>query len=408
MQITHRTLDPYKIACLIVPVLGALLISTIILDWMFPSGTRATQLGVDNADRTIPHLIRAMILFILVVYVASTGLDPGGHAFALGRPLFLIGGALLFSALYSTADTRIVLKELIKSLTWIVASVASYRLSLSGHVTLARVRNLCMIVVSIAAMWTLWFCLDPSRRIGQNADASLLLWCLPLLLLSRPKLWGFVFVLLAAAAIFSTVKRGAILALVIGFSSYTISLNYISRHEIMKLKNVIVLALLVLVMIAGISWQWNNIMFRNEREMDRGEIGSGRNEFYRYIFNEWYYSDGIGILFGRGFYTVPETLNRVAGYSIYAHSDWLEILHDMGIVGISLFLYLHHCMILLIRRAIRERDVVAPALIMGYCIFVLRGIYSQAFIGGKSLIFFGILLGVSSANITGIKKWGRS
>jgi hypothetical protein len=162
------------------------------------------------------------------------------------------------------------------------------------------------------------------------------------------------------------------------------------------MRDFIVVAIVMAAIAGGLQWQWENLQFRMESDYARGVIGSGRSSFYRLIASEWYNGSDLSLLFGKGFFTVPDTLERY-GTKIYAHSDWLEILHDMGLIGVALFAYLHFCILLVVRQALRQRDLVAPALTMGYCIFALRNIYSQCVVGSSDTIYFALLLGYSAA-----------
>ncbi len=398
-------LNPAGMAGSLVLITGLILIALVPLDWAFPSGTRATQLGVDDADRAIPQAIRGVLVAVLLVYVALTGWDPGGHGFALGSALFVLTAYMFLSVFFCLVDVTSRFHAFLRSLPLIVAAIASYRLTLAGYVSVAGLRYLAGVVVILASVYTIVFCLDADRRIGQNADGALLLWCIPLLLLARPSLRATALAGLASTAIFATVKRGSILALLVGALAYYFTLVQISGrgHRITPL---IVAGLIVLAITAGLLWQWENIEYRLERDLEGGGLGSGRTWFYRAIIWEWYEGGPLTLLFGKGFFTVPDTLEAL-GTRIYAHSDWLEILHDMGLVGIALFTWLYARIAMLLREALRQRNPIAPALAMGCCIFALRSVYSQIVIGESMTIYFGLLLGYSAALIARERPFTR-
>lgn len=395
-------LNPYGAARLIVLIIGLLLFTLIPLDWVFPSGMRATQIGVDNASRVIPQIVRGLLLLLMLSYIALTGYAPSAYGFSIGLSLFLFTSYMFVSIFISPSELTSRLFYFIKSLLWIVTAIASYRFTLAGYLSATRIRYFAGVIVIISSAYTIPFCLYPNAThlIGHNADYSVLLWCIPLLLLTYPSLGVLVLVGLASIAVLVTVKRGAMLALFFsGIVFSAISIIISTRKK--KLQDLIVIILVMAVIAIGLVWQWGNLEKRMEKDIYRGSgIGSGRGAFYPIIVAEWYNSSTFSFLFGKGFFTVRDTLDNKYGERIYAHSDWLEILHDMGILGIVLFVYLHFRMLLIVCYAFRQRNPVTPALSMGYCIFALRNIYSQAILGASpTAVYFGLLLGYTVAAV---------
>jgi hypothetical protein len=105
---------------------------------------------------------------------------------------------------------------------------------------------------------------------------------------------------------------------------------------------------------------------------------------------------------------VKYDVGRVRGP--YAHSDWLQLMHDFGLVGIVLLAWLHAAFLALIRRGFRLRNPVTPSLAMGYTILFLVNIYSGHLLG-PTAIYFGLLLvcgalAISTARQT-VPVWSR-
>ena len=302
-------LNPYGLAKWIVLIVGMLLIVLTPLDWIFPSGTRAAELGVENADRTIPQFVRAVVFLLIVVYIGLTGWDPGAYGFVPGRALLVLVAYMFVSVFFYPSDLIPRFYVLMKGLLWFAATIASYRLTLSGCLSVAMIRGVAGAVVFIASAYTIPFCLDPSHRIGQNADVSLLLWCIPLLLLCHPPLWAYALSGLASIAVLVTVKRGAVLALLACALVYSVlSIRMSSRGR--KVRDFVIVALVMATIATGLIWQWEELEYRMEQDLSAGEMGSGRSWFYLAIISEWYNADVLHVLFGRGFFTVPETLDQ--------------------------------------------------------------------------------------------------
>jgi hypothetical protein len=392
----YQWVNPYGLAKYVVLLTGISLVVLVPLDWAFPSGTRATQLGVENADRTIPQLVRLAILSLMIGYIALTGWDPGAYGFAPGRALIVLATYMFVAVPFYPSDLMPRVLNSVKSLPWIFAAIAAYRLALGGYLTAAILRYVAGIVVLLASAYTIPFCLDPGHRIGQNADGAMLLWCIPLLLLARPQSWAVALSGLASIAILVTVKRGTVLALLAGSLVYSaVSIRMSSREH--KTRDFVIVILMLAAVAGGLLWQWENLRHRIDRDLSTGQIGSGRSSFYRVIIAEWYGGSAFSLLFGKGSFTVYETVDIRMGNRINAHSDWLEILHDMGLFGIMLFVYLHLRILAVVGQALRQREPAAPALAMGYCVFALRNVYSQCVVGTNMSIYFALLLGYAAA-----------
>jgi len=110
-------------------------------------------------------------------------------------------------------------------------------------------------------------------------------------------------------------------------------LNINWKYEGNKNKLILVASAFIAVLIYGAIKYWNILIFR----FVNNPSGSGRIYFYDWIYNGWLTGDWINHLFGFGLYQVIEYLGSVYSFPIYAHSDWLELLYDHGILGITVY-----------------------------------------------------------------------
>lgn len=395
----NSALNPYRSARCLVLLTGVLLVSLVFLDWMYPSGTRATLVGAEDVNRAVPKMVRAALLFVMFLYVLLTAWDPGAYGFAPGRMLAVFSMYMAVSVFLSPGDWGPRLSDAIKSLLWVVAAVGCYRLTLGGYVTAGKLRCLAGTVVMIASFYTIAYCLFGDYRRGTNANVAALIWCIPLLLLTAPPPWASALAGLASVAAIVTCKRGALLALLIGGCVYAVGLRFLSPHAGSRVKHIVALIVLTAALCATVAWQWEKIENKMADFDDPETMGSGRGWFYRVIIVEWYRSDVFDFFLGKGLFTVPDTVGRY-GPAVFAHSDWLEILHDMGLVGVFLFACVNGCFISLLARAMRWRLSILPPLAMAYSIFVLRSLISGCVIGSVENIYFGVLLGYGAARIT--------
>lgn len=401
LTVGYHALNPYRLSKYVATGLCILLVVTVLLKWIYPSESLAARsTTIEAADRTVPVGVQALALGLMLAYIVLTGVNPGQYGFNVGTALGLLAGAMLLSTLLSAGSWG-KLYIFIKSAYWMIGVVALYRLSLGGALTVAHIRATVIAVVILDSYYTIAFCLSSESRMvhNPNTDACLLIWCIPLLLLCCPPPWAFGLVALASVAVIVTLKRGAILALLIGGFAYAVVSMLISSRDRNRLRHLIVIILLMAVIVGGLVWQWENLQYRMKDFDDPDSMGSGRGWVYRTILSEWYGSGLFALFFGRGFFTVPDTLGRYET-EIYAHNDWLEVLHDLGLVGVVLFAYVHAMIISVMRQGWRLRHSITAPLVMGYTSFAITNLCSQCVVDAASTIFFGLLLGYAAAAIT--------
>ena len=395
----YSSLHCYGLSKYVPFILLAGLILLVPIDWAFPSGPRAERQGLPDAERLIPQTIRAGLLGLMMLYILLGGLDPGKYRFTLGRPLISLAGFMFVSIVAFSQNVASDMLILSKTAIWIVGAIAFYRLTISGNLSSRQIVSAVGVVMVLASFCTIRCCLRAGAKTGQNADAYLLLWCIPLILLNGPSIRALGLVGLASVAIVFTLKRGAILALVVSMLAYLFVLTRLFTRNRSVGRLVTMVFIVGAIVVLGLLLQWDELLYRMKDFGDPDTIGSGRGVFYRTIISNWY-NGGVPVLFyGRGCFSVPSTLDKHIGYAVGAHSDWLEVLHDMGLLGVAVLVAVHMTIISTIAVALRMQHPLVLSLVMGYCIFAMANVYSQCVIGNVNTVFFALLLGHGSAEV---------
>lgn len=352
--------------------------------------------------------LRAVLLAAFALYLVHTGPRLGAYRFRFGRWLLCYLAVNLVYALVS-ADRLANLYHVSRIAFWILGTVAAYRLALCGALSEKILQRAIGATVLLGAAFTMYFMTRADTEAGQNASAYLLAWCLPLLLAAEKSRGRSALVALAAAAILLTVKRGAMLAL--GFSSIAYALAYLRLNGSPRALARVVGFLLVLgaVSLGVLASNWDAVKTRFE-----DTSGSGRDNMYAMLLEHWRKAEPQNLVFGFGINSVQRYTGMMYGSEDdrgpYAHSDWLQLMHDFGLVGIVLLAWLHAAFLALIRRGFRLRNPVTPSLAMGYTILFLVNIYSGHLLG-PTAIYFGLLLvcgalAISTARQT-VPVWSR-
>lgn len=288
---------------------------------------------------------------------------------------------------------------------WILGAIAFYIFFRKGLITSKGIRKMFIITTLIAGIFTLVLMNNSDEH--QNASAYLLLWCTPLLLFFKKKSIVKFVIALAIISIILTIKRGAIIALLISLFFYFLADAYIKRSLIKRVKVIFSALLITLVASLVLISQWDIISLRLE---DKG--GSGRDIMYQLIIDDYIDSKPVNILLGHGINSVQElTASRLSGdpnsVGVAAHSDWLQNAYDFGVLGILFMILMHIQLIKIIRFLFKNKSQLFPSIVMLYTIFFLTSIY--AFIlSTPEGIFLGITLAYISAERVKILNQNKS
>ncbi|MGD9168509.1 MAG: hypothetical protein PVI97_00430, partial [Candidatus Thiodiazotropha sp.] len=197
-------------------------------DWLYQLEVTTTPLG---------KYIRAMLIVIFIIYLLITGIDFTKYGFKAGLVFALFAVLnILYALLSENVNDNIYYTSRI--IYWLLGTVVVYRLVVSEILSDKAIEVMIIVTVILGSMFTAYYMQILNNKAGQNASAYLLLWCLPLLLKAEKKLLVNVSLVLAIIAIILTVKRGAMIGLVLSLVVY-----YISYIKVNKLNNALLKAL---------------------------------------------------------------------------------------------------------------------------------------------------------------------
>ncbi|MBK1654995.1 O-antigen ligase family protein [Allochromatium vinosum] len=357
----------------------------VLFDWLYDFEIIAVPLAL---------FTRATLLAVFAIYLVQTGVNFGAYGFRFGKILFYFLGLNLVYTAFS-GDILGNLYHTSRIAFWILAAVVAYRLALSGALTEKILQRAIGATVFLGAAFTIYFMTQGDTEAGQNASAYLLLWCLPLLLLSSRSSANIMLLALAAVAILLTVKRGAMIGL--GLSSVAYALAYMKLHGNARAfaRMLGIAVVLGAVGAYALSQNWEAVETRFE-----DTSGSGRDKMYAGLYEHWIHAEPLNVAFGFGINSVQQYTPVMFGSNKergpYAHSDWIQMMHDFGLLGIGFLVWLHAQFLSLIRRSYRIRHPYTPALAMGYVTLFLVNIYSGHLMS-PGAVYCGLLLAFSAA-----------
>ena len=194
------------------------------------------------------------------------------------------------------------------------------------------------------------------------------LYMLPLVLVYPSKIGKTCLTIIVSLAVFSSVKRGGVLALALAMIAYIITNQLVSKQG--KFKKIIIGFCVLTAFIAIFAYIGtmgdNNIFERFESIQE--DNGSGRTdvwaEAWRLITEQ-----GIFTYFvGNGFNTVVHN----SRYVLSAHNDYLEAWFDFGLIGMLLYIISLCLLFKDIFECLKTKKKYAPAMsVLGALIIVL-------------------------------------
>lgn len=166
---------------------------------------------------------------------------------------------------------------------------------------------------------------------------------LPFILCMRRHLLKKTCILMVIFAVLLSVKRLAIIALILALIVYLIINYYVTGNR----KNGKVfyrfiaggVFLVIALFIYNYTTQIVDLDVIARLNTLSSDGGSGRNSIYQGVWNKQLNSSLVEWIFGRGYYAV--SLTSAAGHYFNisaAHNDFLEVLYDYGLIGFSLYI----------------------------------------------------------------------
>ena len=187
-----------------------------------------------------------------------------------------------------------------------------------------------MVVVSVYQLYVGYFerMEDISGEFLNRADnvAYQLLSVMVVISVLKPKFINLVLISVVYLAILISLKRGAMIAsTVLGIFYF---LEFRRSNKISSTFFSLFGSAIFLVGIPLIISKYSEMLLYRFVIDESG--GSGRGAMYASLFNDWLSFPLVNQIIGGGFFSTFDGL-------AYAHSDWFQILHDHGILGIIIF-----------------------------------------------------------------------
>lgn len=205
-----------------------------------------------------------------------------------------------------------------------------------------------------------------------------------------------------------TTKRAGLLVIVCGLFLSQIAEYHMAKTLKKKWKKMLTIAAISVVAVIAMVFlvqTFNlNILQRFMGISEDG--GSGRIQIWDRVYLSYSSGSIFERLFGQGYQSVTRLM--LTGRAILAHNDYLEILHDYGIIGLVLFsIWLFQVLSNFVKMWYR-RDRFLPSYCYTLSAMILLSVLSYFFIQSYLINFTACYLGIVMALSTNNKKFNLS
>lgn len=353
-------------------------------------------------------IIKIIILLIMIIIIIFIIINPKNRLPTIIGIICLMFFSMFFSIVINT-DFAVynLLISLVDSFFWIAIFFITYYSS--KH----RIRsNYIPYFILIALVYI--YILFLSFQLGDNINTPLsmnsvyyILLALPLILMIKNNLIKILSILIIFSATIISLKRTALIALVVSLLFYYIINLYTTGTTMKKrLYTVLILLISLISLLYSYSYiiEYFNLDWSARLNSLANDGGSGRENIYRNVIDAQLNSNFFEWLMGHGYNAVYVDLKM----GLTAHNDFLEIMYNYGILTfisyISLILYL----IIYNIKMIKVKSSVAAPFSVSLILFLVMSLTSHLIIYPTYFIllvaFWGIEIAKFDTNFINFKR----
>lgn len=220
----------------------------------------------------------------------------------------------------------------------------------------------------------------------------ILLYPLPLALCLKNKFWRWFCVIIGAVVVVSSIKRGGVLGFAIAMLTYYFVHNFYINRKKHIVRNFIVMILsIVLVVVVFITYDnvMNNGLIQERLNNISQDDGSGRGEVMSYMFKNISNIPIDKLIFGYGYLGSVE----FSPLNLSAHNDFLEVLYDYGLIGLSVYIWFYILVFKKIKLLVKQKSQYAAPLAASFALLCSLSMISHIIIY-PYFTWYAIILGV--------------
>ena len=368
-------------------VLTFLAVLYYILNILFPTDY---SLYAANANRIYPQIVMGLMavlsMAIFVISIKRIWINPVMRGFLI---LLILAFIYILYPMNPVDNLMYVLRTYMAIIVMFALYVLLLRIRDTGYwMTYVYVIYAFQVAFSLATL-----IMDKASFVGgatEQFDSNagfFLITCVPLALtipIKRARL--YIYCLLVLACIYSGQRSAALAAVV----SFPFCISYL-RPCIKKNDIFIFLVLAVVVALPILFDAVQNIHERNQHDLDRGDIGSGRLIFWGIVIMDYVKQGVAHMVVGNGTNSVVTLLERTYGLAIGAHNGWLDILYTFGIIGIAVYATIQFRLVFRNRKIGRQVPMMKNMYFILFTIFFVKSVTSHGYFAIDMIPFLTVV-----------------
>jgi len=372
-----------------------LIVSMPLFDVLYPA-------KIEGVSRTVPIILKLITVLFLTVYFVRNQkkwwfINPIGKIITI---FFLIHITYL---IVSSQDYLKDLFRLSKVSIWYFGFFFFLDLGYRKYLSQQNINRFFTIV--IAFIFILVFfgvsneaLFKSNRDYGASNFAYYLLFVLPFLFMTKKVPYRSIIFAIVSLGVAISFKRGTMLMylIMIFYLLFFSNLKAIAGKYFSKYFRFIIICIILLVLYQVVFTNLDNYAhkFRDITEYDgsnTNSLGSGRGLLYTIPLERWLNSNFFNFLFGYGFNSTPSSyvLSGIFQKGFYAHSDFVMLIHDYGVVGLSILVSLFVRLYKLAKRNLIMSNKI-PLVLLFIALFI-KSLFSGFIVYEYSIYAFGIL-----------------
>lgn len=379
-------------------ILLLILISTFpLIDALYPG-------KLEGVDRTIPILHKILLLFFLFVYFIMKQ-KRWWFRNSIGRVLtvFIVTHILYF--LFTSQNYTEGLFQISKTLTWYFGFFFFLDIGFRQQISYSRL-NVFFTITTVSLFLLVFFGVTNellfkiNRNYGASNFAYYLLFIFPFLFMNKVVPYRSLIFTIISIGVAISFKRGTIFLFLI----MIIYLIFFSKlKEVVGKRFSHFFKLFIIFVISGVFYtivlsnlesyvdKFSDLISSYNSGSINDDTGSGRGLLYALPLERWINSYPFNFILGYGFNSAPDYYESTTFFNkkMYAHSDFVMILHDYGLVGLSILLSLFMSLFKLIKKSISNINKLP--LILIFLALLTKALFSGFILYEYSIYAFAIL-----------------
>lgn len=344
---------------------------------------------------------------VLLILLVGIFIVTFGRVFLLKKIDFLVSltnrSILLFFALYifagmwfynKTGNIDRVLSYLPTILFVYSSFGVFYLFSLKGHITnFSRYFFLaCSCILSLYNFLIIFFnksaVLNGEFYKQSNNAGYAFVILMPLIwyFLKDKKVLNLILMTLSFVFILFSVKRGAIVVGGVIYFYYLYNYMKSGKNVLSKILNTFIILISSGVLLYSLNAYSDELLYRFQ-----SNNSSGRDIIYESILESFLQGNIFELLFGKGFFSTLDVTGNIFGkeYAQMAHNDYLEIGHDLGFAGLSVYLSILLFIFLMFYK--NRKTTYAIFLISIFMLIFIKSLISGTFMDKNMVLIFSLL-----------------